>query len=180
MCRLFRETDEARSSPQDQPTSRGPQTDSHRGEARWPAAVFQCLFGLAAVLASCSDNGVSPEPITRQDITRAFSAVTFTITNNGTTTDQLALGAVFDITLHEDGSTTGNLFLPGVGEGGEDFIADLAGSFSFDESTGRLAFEQDADTFLRDMTFTAVRSSNVVQLAGEETFDGTIIRLVLR
>lgn len=142
--------------------------------------LVSSVLAVVAVLGACGDDGVSPEPITREDITRSFSAATFTTTTDGTTTDQLAEGATLNITLHEDGTTTGELFVPGGAEDGGDFEADLAGTFSFNDSSDRVTFDQNADTFVRDMTFTAVRSNDVVQLEGEETFGESTVRVVLR
>lgn len=142
--------------------------------------LVSSVLAVVAVLGACGDDGVSPEPITREDITRSFSAATFTTTTDGTTTDQLAEGATLNITLHEDGTTTGELFVPGGAEDGGDFEADLAGTFSFNDSSDRVTFDQNADTFVRDMTFTAVRSNDGVQLEGEETFGESTVRVVLR
>lgn len=142
--------------------------------------IIAGLFAVVAVLGACSDDGVGPAEITREDITRGFSAVTFTTTTDGTTTDQLAEGATLNITLHEEGTTTGRLFVPGGDEDGGDLDADLAGTFSFNDSTDGVTFDQNADTFVRDMTFTAVRSNDAVQLEGEQTFGGTTVRVVLR
>lgn len=132
------------------------------------------------VLCACGDDPVGPGEITRDDITRGFAAVTFTTTTDGVTTDHLAAGATLDIALHEDGTTTGRLFVPGGDEDGGDLDADLAGTFSFEDASDRVTFDQNADTFVRDMTFTATRSNDVVQLGSERTFGGTTVRVVLR
>lgn len=138
------------------------------------------VVALAAVLGACGDYGVGPEAITREDITRSFSAVTLTTTTDGTTTDQLAAGATLSITLHEDGTTAGQLFVPGGAEDGGDFDADLAGTFSFDDSTDRVTFDHDADTFMRDMTFAAARSGDGVRLEAQQAFGAATVRVVLR
>lgn len=138
------------------------------------------------VLGACSEGSVTPdpdptdpEPVTQQEITRTFSATTFTTTTDGSSTDQLAEGATLDITLYEDGTTTGRLFIPGGGEDGSDFARDLSGTFSFDETAQTVTFDHAADTFVRDMTFATGRLNGVVRLEGEETFSGTTVRLVL-
>lgn len=138
------------------------------------------VLAVVAVLGACGDDGVGPGTITREDITRSFSAETLTTTTDGTTTDQLAEGVTLNLTLREEGTTAGRLFVPGGDEDGVDLDADLAGTFSFDDSSDQVTFDQDADTFVRDMTFTAVRSNAAVQLEGEETFGGTTLRVVLR
>jgi hypothetical protein len=73
-----------------------------------------------------------------------------------------------------------DLFVPGGGEDGGDLDADLSGTFSFNDTTDQVTFDQSADTFVRDMTFTAVRAGDGVQLEGEETFGETTARVVLR
>jgi len=142
--------------------------------------LISSVLVVVTALAACGDDGVGPDEITREDVTRGFSAVTFRTTTDGTTTDQLAQGATLNIALHEDGTTTGGLFVPGGAEGGGDLNADLAGTFSFSDVTDQVTFDHAADTFVRDMTFTALRADNAVQLEGEETFGDTTVRVVLR
>jgi len=144
------------------------------------------VLAIVAVLGACSEGSVTPdpdptdpEPVTPQEITRTFSATTFTTTTDGSSTDQLAEGATLDITLHEDGTTTGRLFIPGGAEDGGDLDRDLSGTFSFNETNQTVTFDHVADTFVRDMTFSAGELNGVVQLEGEETFSGTTVRLVL-
>jgi hypothetical protein len=135
---------------------------------------------LAAVLTACDNDPTGPATadVSREDIIHAFSAVTFTTVTGGVTTDQLAEGATLDITLYDNGSTTGSVFVPGTEEG--DFYGDLTGTFSFSDSNDRVTFDQVADTFVRDMTFVAVRSQDGVELRGDDTFQGTAVHLVLR
>lgn len=146
------------------------------GRTGWLTGVL----AIASLLGACGDDGVGTESITREDVTGAYAAVTFTTTTDGTTTDQLAEGASLDLTLHEDGGTTGRLFIPGGDEGAGDLTADLAGTFTFDDRTDRVTLDQTADTFLRDMAFSAVRSRGSVQLEGEHMSGGTAVRVVLR
>lgn len=129
-----------------------------------------------AASAGCGDETIAPEDITREDVVSAFSAVTLESTEDGTTTDHLALGASLDITLSDDGTTSGRLFVPEGDEDRTDLDADLTGTFSFDDGTDQLTFDQEADTFLKDATFTAVRSEGAVQLG----FEGPNLRVVLR
>ena len=98
-------------------------------------------FTLAAV--GC-DNATEP---TMAEVVGTYEAVEFTAAADGDTTDQLARGATLEITLADDGSTVGSLFVPGGAEDGGDFQADLAGSWALD--AGTVTFEQDADTFIR-------------------------------
>jgi hypothetical protein len=126
---------------------------------------------LALVLAGCGDDdGFSP---TVENVAGSYSAAEFTLTTAGGTVDLLDLGSEVTATLAEDGTTTGRLFVPGSGENGEDVEADLAGTWTLAGST--VTFSQTADTFIRDVEFTAGPNS----LTGEGTFEGQTFRLVL-
>jgi hypothetical protein len=102
----------------------------------------------------------------------AYTASIFTITQGGVTTDLLDLGGVLDLTLAEDGSTSGRMFVPGADEDGSDFDRDLTGAWTLSGDTVR--FEHDADTFLRDVPFTL--SGNL--LSGEYTSGDVVVRAV--
>ena len=130
------------------------------------------LITTAAAVASlgCGDDAFMPSVM---DVAGSYAATTFTTTNGGTTTDQLAAGASFTLTLVVNGTTTGRLFVPGGAEGSGDLDADMTATWTL---TGRaVEFAQIADTFVRDMPFTAEPS----RLRGEATFAGTTIRVTL-
>ncbi len=82
-------------------------------------------------------------------------------------------GAVVSIDLADDGTTTGEIFVAEGAEDGADLDEDLAGTWTLAGSI--VTFEQGADTFIRDVEFTA----DEVVLIGEDTFDDVTIRLVL-
>jgi hypothetical protein len=107
------------------------------------------------------------------NVAGTYTATTFTTTSGTVTTDQLAAGASFTITLAPDRTTTGRLFVPGADEGGGDLDADMAGTWTLSGST--VEFAQTADTFVRDMPFIATRD----RLQGEATFSGTTVRVTL-
>lgn len=128
-------------------------------------------LALAAVLAGCGDDGgFSP---TVDNVAGSYSASEFTLTDADGTLDLLALGAVVDVTLAANGTTSGTLFVPGGGEGGEDFESDLTGTWALDGST--VTFAQTGDNLLPDVEFTASRD----RLTGEATFGDDTVRLVL-
>ena len=128
-------------------------------------------LSLVLLLGSCGgEESFSP---TVDNVSGSYSAQTFTVTTGGSTTNLLALGSTVDLTLGADGTTTGRLFVPEGGEGGEDLDVDLVGTWTLTGST--VAFEQAGDTFIRDVEFTAGRN----RLSGEADFSGTVIRLVL-
>lgn len=123
------------------------------------------LFGAAAF--SCSD---STEP--DESVVGSYAATTFTLSGdvNG---DVLAAGGGMTITLATDLTTRGSLFVPASLNEGEDFNADMAGTYT---RTGDvLRFTQDADTFVRDVNWQV--GSN--QLSGTGTFSDVTITVVL-
>jgi len=132
-----------------------------------------CLRAAAAAVVTISACGRNPFTPTVADMAGTYSATTFTSTNGATTTDHLAVGGSLTLTLGPDGTTTGRLFVPAGAEGGGDLDADMAGTWTLTGST--VDFAQAADTFVRDMTFTAEPN----RLRGSATFSGTTIRVVL-
>ena len=124
---------------------------------------------LVLALSGCDDDGsFSP---TVDNVAGAYSATTFTLTVAVATVDQLVLGSEVELALAPDGTTTGHLFVPG-GEGA-DLDADLTGTWAL--SRGGVTFDQAADTFIRDVRFTADRN----RLIGEATIGHQIVALVL-
>jgi hypothetical protein len=89
------------------------------------------------------------------------------------TVDLLAQGSQVTLNLATDGTTTGQLFVPGGDEDGGDLDADLTGTWTLSGST--VTFDQAADTFFPDVEFTAEQD----RLAGEGDFGDESIRLVL-
>jgi hypothetical protein len=103
----------------------------------------------------------------------SYAATSFTVTEAGGTTDVLSTGGSITLSLTAGGTTNGRLFVPGGAEDGSDFDEDLTGTWALQDST--VTLDHDADTFLRDMTFT-VRGQ---QLVGEETFSDVTVAVVL-
>jgi hypothetical protein len=131
-----------------------------------PAAL-----ALAVVLIGCGDDdSFSP---TVENVSGSYSAASFTLTTVAGTVDLLALGADVTAVLAPDGTTTGHLSVPGGGEGGEDVEADLTGTWTLSGTT--VTFNQTADTFIRDVEFTAGENT----LTGEFADQGETVRLVL-
>jgi hypothetical protein len=127
-------------------------------------------LSLTVVLTACGGDSFSP---TVDNVAGSYSASTFTLTTPSGTTNLLAVGAAVDVTLAADGTTTGRLFVPGGAEGGGDLEADLAGTWTLTGNT--VTFNQSADTFIRDVEFTAGAN----RLTSEGIFGGQTIRLVL-
>ena len=111
-------------------------------------------------LVSCGGDSFSP---TVELVAGAYQATTFTFDGGAGPTDLLATGASVTITL----------FVPGVGAGGGDLDADLAGMWTLSGVT--VTFDQAADTFMRDVPFIAEPN----RLRARGTFDEEVVVLVL-
>ena len=126
-------------------------------------------------LAACENEEITePTAITMASLAGTYTATTFTTTRDGSSTNVLADGATLRITLLPTGATTGLLMVPGAGENGAAFEADLAGTFTL--SDGVVSFTHAADTFVRDIDFTVAGNGS---LLGTGTFDGTTITVIL-
>ena len=127
----------------------------------------------AAALLACSDS-FNP---TSENMVGDYTLQSLTTTDTSGTTDWVAAGSTLTISLAANGTTTGNLFIPGAGVGGGDFNADMAGAWSL--SGDVITFSQTADTFVRDMDFSAGQG----RLSGDQTFSfntvATRVRIVL-
>lgn len=99
---------------------------------------------LTPILGGCGES-TSPE-----DLPGTYSAVEFSARDNGADMDLLAGGATLTISLSANGTTSGTLYVPGGGEIGEDLNASMTGTWMYDENTGIVVFDQNADTFVRD------------------------------
>ena len=135
-------------------------------------------FGRAVALSltlgftGCGDDSsFSP---TVGSVAGAYSATIFTLDlGSAGVVNQLVLGADVAMTLAPDGTTTGHLFVPGAGENGGDLDADLIGTWTL--SRGGVTFDQTADTFIRDVRFTADRD----RLTGDAPTGHNNVHLVL-
>ncbi len=135
--------------------------------------VWVGAWSLAAVaLAGCGgdDNPFSP---TVANVAGTYNATLFTATGSAGTFNLLSLGATVHVVLNPDGTTTGHLFVPDIGQEDGELDADLTGTWTLSGST--VTFSQTADTFIRDVEFTASQNS----LESEGTFEGTTLHLAL-
>src|SRR5919107_6043542 len=122
------------------------------------------LFSLAGVL-SCGD-----ETDPNEAIAGSYAASTFTVTpTGGAPQNALAAGASMDIFLASSGTTTGTLNVPATITGGAPIVESMSGTFSLSGST--VTFDQTADTFVRDATWTL--GSNTLSTTFAES-DGTV------
>lgn len=130
----------------------------------------RCMLAGLALFACGEGTPFSP---TVENVAGSYQATTLTATESGITADLLLLGASLTVVLNQDGTTTGRLLAPGLGQNGADVDEDLAGTWTLEGST--VNFDQPGDTFVRDVPFTAEPN----RLSAEGTFDGVIIRVVL-
>jgi hypothetical protein len=131
---------------------------------------------LAAAAAAC-ESGTAPDAM--PPLAGSYAAVAghgaFTVTSagSGSTTDLIAEGGRIELDLHPNGTTSGRLHLPGAGDDGGDFDADLIGTWA--RSGDLVLLSHAADTFLRDMPL-AIRGD---RLEGDQAFGGSRVRVVL-
>lgn len=138
-----------------------------------PGNLRAAALGLALATAACGDDD-DPFSPTMENVAGSYTASTFTAQSDLLgNLDLLAMGASVSITLDEDGTTTGRLFVPELGEDDGDVDVDLTGTWSLTGDT--VTFSQTGDSFIRDVDFVA--SEN--RLTGEGTFDDTSLLLVL-
>ncbi len=128
------------------------------------------VAALAFTLAACG-SGFAP---TAREVAGVYNATVFTTNGSGILTDQLALGATIQINLAEGGATSGQIYVPGGNSDGSALKAALDGTWSL--SGDKVSFNQTADTFLRDMTFTATDTS----LDADNTFSGIRVKVTLQ
>jgi hypothetical protein len=135
---------------------------------RWGAAL-----GLALALVGCGDDDDDGFNPTVDDVAGSYTATTFTATSGSGEVDLLALGASVTATLEADGTTTGQLLVPGFGENGETLDEDLTGTWTLAGTT--VTFSPSASTLINDVDFAVGPNT----LTGEGTFDSSLLLLVL-
>ena len=130
------------------------------------------LILLAFITAGgCGDDATGPS---REEVAGTYAATSLTMTvPGGAPVDLIAQGSEVLLDLDLDGTASGQLFVPGFGEGGGDLDMDLEGTWTLSGSTVTLS--PSVDVFLQDMPLTA----NGETLVGDRTFDGVRLRVTL-
>jgi hypothetical protein len=133
--------------------------------------MFWLALGAAGLLACSNDNGG-----TSSSVAGASTATVFQVTLDGqSTVDELAGGGSLTITIAANDSTTGELtVLPAEGVSGEPATYSMAGLAVVSGST--VQFHQDADTFVRDLTWTVSGSTIAVH---NQALDGATFTITL-
>ena len=129
--------------------------------------VIHAVFAGSLLLAAGCSDAIGPE-----SLAGTYVATEFTLAGE-VSGDVLAAGGSLSITLNADGTTSGSVFVPAALNDGEDFTASLAGTFTVVD--GSITFTQDADTFVRDITWEV----DGTRLRGAGTFSGVTITVVL-
>jgi len=141
-------------------------------------SAMKCLAMIAmfAAAAGCGgSDSTSPQP---SGLAGSYTAFQWVTTGGSGQTNQLVIGSTLQITLNNDGSTTGQMHLAASGGNpARDF--DMAGTWT--QSGNNIDFTQAADTYVRDMVF-AIQpvATGVWDLVGDQVFSGTRVQLTLR
>lgn len=85
-------------------------------------------------------------------VTGDYETTQFTAEIEGETVDVLGAGGFIEMTLREDETVSGQLFVPETLAGGEENDFSLDGTYTV--SGGVVTFDQEADTFIRDVEWT--------------------------
>jgi len=133
------------------------------------------LVGASAIvlLSGGCGNGTGPSSA----LVGTYVATVFSVTPTGQAAiNVLAAGGSLTISIAANNTTTGSLFIPASINGGTAFNADMAGSVTLTGTS--VSFQQSADTFVRDLTWTFSNSTLSVssQSAGDAAHTITLTR----
>lgn len=137
------------------------------------------ILSSVAVL-SCNNDLCGCSPFVPNPIEGVWAATQFLVTPNGQAQiDVLAAGGSLAITIHDDFGVSGSLSVPASVTGGAPIMASMAGAAIINGAPAVVTFLQEADTFVRDLTWqlvgnTSLRVSN--QVAGSASFSITLSR----
>jgi len=135
---------------------------------------FMAAGSIMAAAVACGSDSTAP----RSSLVGSYTAVQWTTTGASGQTDQVATGSTLQITLNADGTTAGHMHVAASG-GAPAGDFDMAGGWA--QNGNNVDFSQNADTFVRDMTFAMQPfTSNVWDLVGNQVFSGTQIKITLR
>lgn len=131
------------------------------------------MAGVASAILSIGchyDDAVAPS-----DLAGTYAATTFTRVSGGQGLDVLAAGGSLTITLNANGTTTGLLSIPASLNNGVALNESMTGTFTI--VGGTVHFDQTADTFVRDMSFSIAAQTLNGTLT---TNDGGILVILTR
>lgn len=131
--------------------------------------MFRRLLTLVAIglLAGCDSTEPSP-------LAGIWSATTFMFAESGKApADVLAQGGGLTITVSSSNRTHGSLTIPSTITNGSAVVANMAGTATI--SGTMVEFEQEADTFVRDVTWTLAGNT----LVTSSTVSGVALNITL-
>ncbi|MCU0633879.1 MAG: hypothetical protein MUE41_03305, partial [Gemmatimonadaceae bacterium] len=124
-------------------------------------------FVAATMVTACDEDSVTQVP----SVAGTYRATTFQVTPQGQAPiDVLARGGTLELSIASDNSTSGTLTLPASVTGVAALTASMVGTAVQTGNTVR--FQQSADTFVRDISWTVNSGSLVAtdQTAGSARF----------
>ena len=130
------------------------------------------LVGLSVVACGSDTTGMSNDPPVG-----SYSALIFVTQGSFGQTNQLGNGGSLNITLANNGTTSGHLHLV-ASNGTPALDADMAGTWTIQND--KVTFTQAADTFMNDLVFTFQPiASDTWYLVASQTIQGTNINITL-
>lgn len=134
---------------------------------------YMMLLGLVAGFAgACGGDSTG-----NSTIAGTYTATVFSVTPTGQAAiNVIAAGGSLTIAIATNNATSGSLAIPASINGGTAFNADMAGTATVSGST--VHFQQTADTFVRDLTWTHSGTTLTVsnQAAGSASYTITLTR----
>lgn len=131
--------------------------------------LTRLMLAALPVALACSSDSLSVD-----DILGPYTATTFTFKpSGGAQVDVIGGGGSMELTLFANGTSTGTLSVPASITGGTALLESMAGTFTFSGTT--VTFAQAADTFVRDVTWSADGN----RLICDETSGGDQIHVIL-
>lgn len=127
------------------------------------------LLGVVALMSCRVGDPFAP---TVANMAGAYTAHALVIADTAGAIDWIDAGGSLTLTLSANGSLSGRLFLPGGAAGGGDLDEDMAGNWSLIGHT--ISFGQAAQTFVREMDFTAGQDRISV-----DHYFGTTLRVII-
>jgi hypothetical protein len=109
-----------------------------------------------------------------------YSALVFQVTPAGKAPiDVLAQGGALTIAIDNDNSATGTLDLPASATGGAAFSANMKGT-ALVAGDGTLHFQQDADTFVRNLKWTVGAGAQQLSVSNQVVSGTTYTIMMIR
>jgi hypothetical protein len=138
---------------------------------RTSTTIFRRLLAASLLLTAASACSSSTDS---NPLAGSYVATTFQVTPSGQSQiDVLARGGSLGISIANDNSTSGTVFVP-ASVAGETFTESMAGTAV--QTGNTVHFTQSSDTFVRDLTFTV--SGSTLQ-AVNQVLNGTTFSVVL-